>query len=280
LVAAQSAPEAALTELLAEGGVVVLSGAGVSTDSGIPDYRDRNGDWKRKRPVEYRDFVGSESTRRRYWARSLVGWPHFMRARPNRAHAGVSQLEAMSLVALTITQNVDGLHQSAGSRSVIDLHGRLDRVVCLSCKNETERAALQAELSLRNPEFAARAANVAPDGDADLDDIDESQFELVPCARCGGVLKPHVVFFGESVPKARVENAYAAIERARALLILGSSLMVFSGYRFARAAARRGLPLAIVNQGKTRADADARLKIEDNAGDVLSRVVSALAGGA
>jgi NAD-dependent SIR2 family protein deacetylase len=261
---------------LAPGDTVVLTGAGVSTDSGIPDYRDANGEWKRKRPVEFRDFVNSERTRRRYWARSLIGWPLLERAQPNRAHRGLYELEARGLISLLITQNVDGLHQRAGSRNVLDLHGRIDGVVCLACKRESSRAALQSELALRNPEFAARRATVAPDGDADLEDRDVDDFRLVDCGACGGILKPDVVFFGESVPKARVERAYDAVAKARLFLVIGSSLMVFSGYRFARAAVRSAVPVAIVNQGKTRADAEARLKIEGNAGDVVKGLLDAL----
>ncbi|MFZ5893727.1 MAG: NAD-dependent protein deacetylase [Myxococcota bacterium] len=265
-----------LSSLLAAGGVVALTGAGVSTDSGIPDYRDANGDWKRKKPVEYRDFIGSETTRRRYWARSLIGWPHLQRAVPNRAHAALNELERMQLLSLVITQNVDGLHQRAGSFNVLDLHGRLDNVICLACKSLSSRAALQTELVRLNPEFAQRAAHVAPDGDADLEDIEPTRFRLSACAECGGILKPDVVFFGETVPRERVERAYAALHAARALLVVGSSLMVFSGYRFARAAAKNGIPIAIVNQGKTRADGEARVKIEGNAGDVINLAVSEL----
>ncbi|MGC4094004.1 MAG: NAD-dependent protein deacetylase [Polyangiaceae bacterium] len=268
--------ERELCLLLSGGGAVVLSGAGVSTNSGIPDYRDENGDWKRARPVEYRDFMSSEQTRRRYWARSMVGWPHIERALPNRAHQSISELEARQLVTLTVTQNVDGLHQRAGSRSVVDLHGRLDSVVCMSCKKDSARAELQARLLHENPSFAERSASTAPDGDADLSNGDTSQFRVVACENCGGILKPDVVFFGETVPKARVEHAYAAIEAARMLLVLGTSLMVFSGYRFARAAAKRGVPIAIVNRGKTRADDTARLKIEHDVADVLERVVAQL----
>ncbi|HET9930489.1 MAG TPA: NAD-dependent protein deacetylase [Polyangiaceae bacterium] len=265
-----------LYDSFAAGEIVVLSGAGVSTDSGIPDYRDRNGDWKRKRPVEYRDFVGSEQTRRRYWARSLIGWPHFEKAQPNAAHRSVYELERMQLVSLVITQNVDGLHQRAGSERVLDLHGRLDTVVCLTCRRAIPRAELQAELARKNPRFLEQRARVAPDGDADLDDLDPSDFELVACEACDGILKPDVVFFGENVPRPRVERAYEALSKARLLLVVGSSLMVFSGYRFARTAAKNGIPIVIVNQGKTRADEVARFKFEANAGDVLESIVRGL----
>ncbi len=265
-----------LYEMFAAGDVVALTGAGVSTDSGIPDYRDQNGDWKRKRPVEYRDFVASEHTRRRYWARSMLGWPHFERAQPNTAHRSIFELERMQLVSLVITQNVDGLHQRAGSKNVLDLHGRLDMVVCLGCRRSMARAELQAELARKNPLFLAGRGRVAPDGDADLEELDPNDFELVECEGCGGILKPDVVFFGETVPKARVERAYDAVAKARLLLVAGSSLMVFSGYRFARAAAKNGVPIVIVNQGKTRADDVARFKFEANAGQFLDRLVANL----
>jgi NAD-dependent SIR2 family protein deacetylase len=255
---------------------VVLTGAGVSTDSGIPDYRDADGEWKRKRPVEFRDFLNSERTRRRYWARSLHGWPLLERAQPNHAHRGLYELEARGLISLLITQNVDGLHQRAGSRNVLDLHGRIDGIVCLGCKRESSRAALQTELARRNPEFAAWRAAVAPDGDADLEDRDIDDFRLVDCGACGGILKPDVVFFGENVPKARVERAYDAVSKARLFLVIGSSLMVFSGYRFARAAVKNNVPIVIVNQGKTRADADAHYKFEANAGEALMGIVRTL----
>lgn len=239
----------------------ILTGAGCSTDSGIPDYRDRNGDWKHRQPVRYQDFVGSERTRQRYWARSLLGWPAFARARPNATHAALAQLEAAGFVHQLVTQNVDGLHQHAGSRRVIDLHGRLDRIVCLDCGTRGTRAALQDALKQNNPAFAALAATVGPDGDAVLDDVDFSGFRIPPCPRCGGLLKPAVVFFGETVPKPRVERARQRLAEADALLVIGSSLMVFSGYRFCRWAADHGQPVAAINLGRTRADDDLALKV-------------------
>lgn len=263
---------AELTRRVQEGGVFVLSGAGVSTDSGIPDYRDEAGAWKGRQPIQYREFVGSEATRRRYWARSMLGFPVISSAVPNRAHYAVSALERMGALSLLVTQNVDGLHRHAGSEHVIDLHGRIDQVICLGCRAVSSRAALQAELALRNPEFASAAATVKPDGDAELEGVDYDRFELVDCASCGGMLKPHVVFFGENVPAERVAAAMSALERSRLLLIVGSSLMVFSGFRFARAASRLGIPIAIVNRGTTRADELATLKIAGDAADVLARI--------
>ena len=262
---------AELRQLLASGGVFVLSGAGVSTDSGIPDYRDERGAWKGRAPIQYRDFVASEAVRKRYWARSMLGFPLMDCAQPNEAHHALAKLERQSRVSLLLTQNVDGLHHRAGSDSVVDLHGRLDQVRCLGCGALSARAELQSELVARNPGFARANAIVKPDGDAELSDVDYERFELVACVACGGILKPHVVFFGENVPAERVTRSMAALERAKSMLIVGTSLMVFSGFRFARAAVRFGVPIAIVNRGVTRADELSTLKIEGNVGDILSK---------
>ncbi|HEX2670175.1 MAG TPA: NAD-dependent protein deacetylase, partial [Polyangiaceae bacterium] len=210
---------AELQRLLASGGVFVLSGAGVSTDSGIPDYRDEHGAWKGRAPVQYRDFVGSDAVRRRYWARSMLGFPLLAGAQPNAAHHALAELERRRLVSLLVTQNVDGLHHRAGSESVVDLHGRLDQIRCLGCGALTARAALQSELEARNPDFTRANAVIKPDGDAELSDVDYQRFEVVACAACGGVLKPHVVFFGENVPAERVTRSMAALEQAKLLLI-------------------------------------------------------------
>lgn len=274
--AAQQAGVVELTALLAQGGVFVLSGAGVSTDSGIPGYRDERGAWRGRAPVQYRDFVGSESVRKRYWARSSLGFPLIANAAPNAAHHALRALELRSVLSLLVTQNVDGLHRRAGSQQLVDLHGRLDQVRCLGCEALTSRAELQSELLAHNPEFARASATFKPDGDAELEDVDYERFQVVACAACGGMLKPHVVFFGESVPVARVQQAMSALERSRLLLIVGSSLMVFSGYRFARAAAQRGLPIAIVNRGVTRADELSALKLDGDVGEILSDVVRGL----
>ena len=271
-----SALESRISELrllLAGGGVFVLSGAGVSTDSGIPDYRDDHGAWKAREPVQYRDFVGSERVRRRYWARSMLGFPLMALARPNPAHLALAELEARGGLSLLVTQNVDGLHQRAGNESVVDLHGRLDQVRCLGCGALTARAALQSELVARNPEFVRADALIKPDGDAELSDVDYQRFEVPSCAACGGILKPHVVFFGENVPAERVNRAMSALEQSKLLLIVGTSLMVFSGFRFVRAATRAGVPIAIVNRGVTRADELSRLKIPGNVGDILSEAL-------
>lgn len=256
------------------GNVLVLTGAGVSTDSGIPGYRDERGEWKGRAPIQYREFVGSDATRRRYWARSMLGYPWMARAAPNPAHHALSALEASGALTLLVTQNVDGLHRRAGSRSIVDLHGRLDQVRCLDCGALSERAALQSELVSRNPSFVAANGEVKPDGDAELRDVDYQTFEVVPCATCAGMLKPHVVFFGENVPAERVTQAMSALEQSRLLLIVGTSLMVFSGFRFARAAQRLGVPIAIVNRGVTRADELAALKIEGNVGEILTQLAA------
>jgi NAD-dependent SIR2 family protein deacetylase len=254
----------------------VLTGAGCSTDSGIPDYRDANGDWKHRQPVRYQEFVGSERTRQRYWARSLLGWPAFARARPNSAHAALARLEAAGFVHQTVTQNVDGLHQQAGSRRVIDLHGRLDAVVCLDCRYRGPRETFQRALAEDNPAFAELAAAIGPDGDADLDAVDFGGFQVPDCPSCGGTLKPAVVFFGESVPKPRVERACQRLAEADALLVIGSSLTVFSGYRFCKLAAVRGQPVAAINLGRTRADNELALKVNLPCGAALAGLLERL----
>ncbi|MGJ4940756.1 NAD-dependent protein deacetylase [Bradyrhizobium sp. HKCCYLS1011] len=240
----------------------VLTGAGCSTNSGIPDYRDRHGNWKRTQPVTFQAFMGEERTRQRYWARSLIGWQRFGRAQPNLTHHALARLEAQGRNKLLVTQNVDRLHQAAGHRQVIDLHGRLDRVRCMGCGALSSRQAFQEQLSHANPGWLTLDAADAPDGDADLDGMDFSRFQVPACPACGGVLKPDVVFFGENVPRDVVADARAQLEQADAMLIVGSSLMVYSGFRFAQAAAQRGIPIAAINLGRTRADELLTLKVE------------------
>ena len=240
----------------------VLTGAGISTASGIPDYRDRDGSWKRMPPVSYQAFVGGAATRSRYWARSLVGWRRFGAAQPNDAHRALARLERAGHVVQLLTQNVDGLHEAAGSRAVVDLHGRLDRVRCLGCERRIARAAFQRVLEHLNPDWITLDALDAPDGDADLEGLPFDRFIVPGCEACGGLLKPDVVFFGEAVPRERVERAVAALERSDAMLVVGSSLMVYSGFRFARAAAQAGKPVAAINLGRTRADDLLSLKVE------------------
>lgn len=263
--------------------LAVLGGAGISTASGIPDYRDAAGEWKRSPPMEHRRFMGSHAARQRYWARALVGFRILGDARPNAAHQALARLEALGHVRGMITQNVDGLHQRAGSRRVIDLHGRADRVRCMGCGASRMRHALHAELERLNPSWAGTDAVAAPDGDADLE-VDFSAFRVPECSRCGdGIWKPDVVFFGDSVPRGVVERAFSLIEECDALLVVGSSLMVYSGFRFARAAARQGKPLACLNLGRTRADDLYTLKVaaplDASLGALVERLESRLAEG-
>jgi NAD-dependent SIR2 family protein deacetylase len=255
----------------------VLTGAGCSTDSGIPDYRDSDGQWKRQKPIEFQPFLRDAAARRRYWARSMIGWRSFGSARPNAAHRALSAMERQGRIGLLVTQNVDGLHQAAGSRRVIDLHGRLDRVVCLACRATWPRSDWQSRLESLNQGWShGRDAPVAPDGDADLEADDFTLFEVPRCEPCGGIVKPDVVFFGENVPKWRHAQATAALATSDALLVAGSSLMVHSGYRYAVAAARLGLPVAAVNLGRTRADEILTLKVTADVGTTLSSLVAAV----
>jgi NAD-dependent SIR2 family protein deacetylase len=268
----------AVLELIARATrLVVLSGAGCSTESGIPDYRDEHGNWKRTPPMQYQQFIGSVAARQRYWARALAGWQAFRDVSPNRAHQVLARLEQSGRLDTLLTQNVDGLHQRAGSRNVIDLHGRIDAVECLQCARHWPRARVQQQLEQRNPHWVTRASSIAPDGDALMAETDFSSFCLVDCEHCEGMLKPAVVFFGESVPEERVRRAFAAVEGADALLVVGSSLMVFSGYRFVRSACERGIPVAIINLGRTRADAEVPIKIEAPCAVVLEDIERRLA---
>ncbi len=255
----------------------VLTGAGCSTESGIPDYRDADGAWKRRAPITYQVFTTDAAMRRRYWARSMLGWPSVSAACPNAAHRALATLERLGRIELLVTQNVDGLHTTAGSHAVVDLHGRLDRVRCLACGAGFARGWLQSQLAARNPDWTDFAAGVAPDGDADLELADFSGFDVPDCPRCGGLLKPDVVFFGESVPAERVAQAFAALAAADALLVAGSSLMVYSGLRFVRRAAEAGLPVAALNLGRTRADDLLALKVAAPCGATLAAAVEALA---
>jgi NAD-dependent SIR2 family protein deacetylase len=249
--------------------VFALTGAGVSTASGIPDYRDDEGEWKRRPPVMIQAFRSSDAVYRRYWARACAGWPRFAASAPSAAHHAFTAWESAGTLLQIVTQNVDGLHQRAGSRAVIDLHGRLDEVVCLGCGARTGRPELQASIGAANPRWPADAVS-APDGDADIDDALIESFTAPRCDRCGGLLKPDVVFFGENVPAGRYAQARDALARADALLVAGSSLMVYSGFRFVRLAHDAGLPIAIVNRGRTRGDDLAELKISGDVGSTLS----------
>ena len=274
-------PASVLAEILADRRrIFVLTGAGCSTESGIPDYRDTDGAWKHRQPMKYQEFVGSDVARRRYWSRSLVGWRRIAEAEPNAAHRALARLEQTGLLSCLVTQNVDRLHSKAGSRRLIDLHGRLDRVECLECQMTFRRDAFQRELERCNPGWSqevAAGASQRPDGDAELVGADEADFQVPDCPRCRGVLKPGVVFFGETIPRRRVERAFEALAEADAVLVAGSSLMVYSGYRFIRAANQRQIPVVVVNQGKTRADDELTLKVEGSCGAVLPELVDRLA---
>jgi NAD-dependent SIR2 family protein deacetylase len=283
---------AELGEWVAEGGVVVLSGAGLSTDSGIPDYRGPSGSARRGTPMTYQEFTRDPVARRRYWARSHLGWRSIGDARPNDGHRAVARLQELGLVGGIITQNVDGLHQAAGARDVVELHGNLARIGCLACGELTGRTELASRLDAANPAFAGVASAINPDGDAEL--ADESSvrpgvavgrsdgealdgFTVVDCLRCGGMLKPDVVYFGETVPPDRVARSFALVAGARTLLVLGSSLTVMSGRRFVLRAARDGIRVAIVNRGVTRGEPYAGLVVDAPLGIVLPNLARDLA---
>jgi NAD-dependent SIR2 family protein deacetylase len=254
----------------------VLTGAGCSTESGIPAYRDETGRFMHGKPLEYRDFVGSEAARQRYWARSAIGFERMQKALPNRAHRALARLEELGLQHLLVTQNVDGLHQKAGSRNVLELHGDLASVGCLQCPARIPRSQLQAQLLDENPDLRpSAAARPAPDGDAEPARADYT-LRVPACRACAGILKPNVVFFGETVPPDRVSRAYRALDEADAVLVVGSSLMVFSGYRFVRRAASLGKPIVVLNSGKTRADELARLKLTGPCGEKLALGIAEL----
>lgn len=260
-----------LVALLAGRRVAVLTGAGISTDSGIPDYRGP--DSPPSNPMTIRQFTSDPTFRRRYWARNHVGWRHMAATLPNAGHRALAALERAGVVTGLITQNVDLLHTKAGSRNVVDLHGTYARVTCLDCGHAMSRATLAELLEAANPGFLERAEvvggiAVAPDADAII--VDTDSFRIVDCPVCGGMLKPDIVYFGESVPKLRVEQAFALVDGAEALLVAGSSLTVFSGYRFVRHAAARGMPLAIVNRGRTRGDDLATVKLDNGCSPMLA----------
>jgi NAD-dependent SIR2 family protein deacetylase len=251
------------------GSVLVLTGAGMSTDSGIPDYRGADGT-RRVAPVEYREFVGSPDARRRYWARAFVGWRRLATVGPNAGHHAIARLQGVGALGALITQNVDGLHQAAGSRDVVELHGALAVVVCLACGARSRRAALDERIRVLNPSFDPEGREIRPDGDVDLAEADIAGFVVPRCLHCDAdLLKPDVVFFGESVPKPRVTRCFALTDAADALLVLGSSLQVYSGYRFVRRAADRGIPVAIVTRGPSRGDSEASVRLDASLGDVL-----------
>ncbi|GAA2649347.1 NAD-dependent protein deacetylase [Paractinoplanes durhamensis] len=265
---------ALLGEWIADGDVVVLSGAGLSTDSGIPDYRGPSGSARRSTPMTYQTFTGDPIARRRYWARSHLGWRTIGDARPNEGHAAVASLQHQGVVGGIITQNVDGLHQAAGATGVVELHGNLARIACLACGELTPREVLGERLDAANPAFTGVALAFNADGDAELADESLDGFTVVDCTDCGGLLKPDVVYFGETVPADRVARSFELVESARTLLVLGSSLTVMSGRRFVLRAAKLGIRVAIVNRGVTRGEPYAGLIIDAPLGIVLPHLVA------
>jgi NAD+-dependent protein deacetylase sirtuin 4 len=266
-----------LVDLLAGRRLAALTGAGCSTESGIPDYRGPETARRARNPIQGREFHRSPDVRRRYWARAVVGYDRFAGARPNPAHHALARLEQDGALTGLVTQNVDGLHQAAGSRRVVELHGALAQVGCLDCGAVEPRDALQERLLAHNPGWLDLAADAAPDGDADLPVEHVDRFVVAPCLRCGGALKPRVVFFGENVPRPVVDEAFAIVDAAEALLVVGSSLAVFSGYRFVRRAAERRIPIALVNLGEARGEDLCAVRVEARAGEVLPRLAQALA---
>ncbi|MFD2420925.1 NAD-dependent protein deacetylase [Amycolatopsis pigmentata] len=283
-----SPPTTSLDEVarvLGERRVAVLSGAGLSTESGIPDYRGPSGSLHRHTPMTYQEFTASADARRRYWARSHLGWPTISRARPNDGHRAVTALRAGGYLSAVITQNVDGLHQAAGTSDAVELHGSLNRVVCLDCRRSSSREDLDLRLRAANPGFgdsafggsASAVTRVNPDGDVELAEEAVHGFRLADCGACGSdLLKPDVVFFGENVPPSRVQRCYRLVDEAKALLVLGSSLTVMSGLRFARHAAKSGKPVLIVNQGPTRGDTHAAVRVELPLGQALTDLATRL----
>ena len=264
-----------LVQVLCGRRIAVLTGAGCSTESGIPDYRGPETKRQARNPVQYKEFIGDAAARARYWARSMIGWPRIRDAVPNAAHSAIAEMEKAGLASGVITQNVDRLHHRAGSSRVIELHGALIDVLCLECGNIETRDSLQARLRALNPLFADRPVEIAPDGDAELGSIDG--FRVPTCVVCGGVLKPGVVFFGENVPRPIVDAAHAIVAESDALLVVGSSLAVFSSFRFVRAAQSRSIPIAIVNLGPTRGDELAQLCVDASAGVILPALYERLA---
>jgi len=255
--------------------LVVLSGAGLGIASGIPAYRDRAGVWQHSRPITHQEFVSEPERRQRYWARSLLGWPTMRDARPNAGHLALARLERQGHIDLLITQNVDRLHQRAGSAKVIDLHGRLDQVRCLGCASTVSREVVQQRLLRDNPHSPGQAARPRPDGDAEPAAELVAQIRIPACAVCGGTLMPDVVFFGGTVPRERVEACNGAIAGADALLVVGSSLQVYSGFRFCRLASELGKPIAIINPGITRGDSLASLKLAADCEPLLTALAAA-----
>jgi NAD-dependent protein deacetylase/lipoamidase sirtuin 4 len=268
-----------LAKLMKDGRILALSGAGISTESGIPDYRGPRAARGRAEPIYYQEFMKNPGARAHYWARSAVGWPRVAAARPNAGHVALAKMEIAGVLDGVITQNVDRLHQFAGSRAVVELHGTLDEVVCLDCGARSQRRELQQRILELNPAWADgpfRRAAALPDGDAQIDVPSDGSFRVPACLRCKGVLKPDVTFFGENVPRPRVEQALAMLEGSRVLLVLGTSLAVYSGYRFVVRASQDSKPVAIINRGPCRGDSVAAIRIEAALGEALPRLAAML----
>jgi len=265
-----------LADLLRGRRTLVLTGAGCSTESGIPDYRGPETRKRARNPIQHREFVSNAEARQRYWARSTLGWPRFAEARPNEGHRALAKLQASGAVSALLTQNVDRLHQAAGSTGVVELHGALHEARCLQCGAVEPRSELQGRILESNRDFDRQQVELAPDGDAELSRDAIANFIVPACLACGGVLKPDVVFFGDSVPREKVEHSFALLDASDALLVVGSSLAVFSGYRFVLRASERGLPIALVNLGESRGDSHAAIRLDARAGEVLPELARLL----
>jgi NAD-dependent SIR2 family protein deacetylase len=259
--------------LAAKSKLVVLSGAGISVGSGIPTYRDKAGNWQRSNPIQHQDFMSRRSARQRYWLRSYSGWPAVASAVPSPSHQVIAELERRKVVKMVVTQNVDRLHQQAGSQTVIDLHGRLDEVICMHCQKIVSRHTLQSRLTLLNPSFSQQG-QIAPDGDADVPEDSIPSVTVPSCEGCDGILKPNVVFFGDNVDKSVVQRVYDGIDDSDGLLIVGTSLKVFSGYRFCRYAAQQRKPIASINPGLSRGDELIQTIVREESDDVLTHILN------
>lgn len=253
-----------------------ITGAGISSESGIPTYRDDSGNWKGNRPIQHSEFMNSHAARQRYWARSFSGWPAVQKAQPNGAHRALAKLESLNLVQMLLTQNVDRLHQRANHRQVVDLHGRLDEVICMDCGAIVSRSEIQDWLKHNNPQLTESADLIRPDGDAEVDDGMLESVQIPACNCCGGLLKPNVVFYGSSVDKGMVSDIYQKLAEADSLLIVGSSLMVYSSFRFCKFAAENGIPIACINQGRTRADQFFDVKVAQPCGQALGSLLATI----
>ncbi len=266
-----------LLQAMADDKFLILTGAGISTPSGIPDYRDSDGVRRGRQPMMYQEFLAAPESRRRYWARAMLGWPRVRKARPNAAHEALATLQQRGRISALITQNVDTLHDQAGSHDVIELHGSLRRVLCMDCGQRSERDAIQQQMETHNPYLSGVDAVQAPDGDTLLDPAFEARFQVPQCPHCAGErMKPDVVFFGENVAQPTAARALAAAENAAGLLVVGSSLMAYSAFRLCRVIAERGKPLMAINLGKTRADDLLDLKIEGSCEELLPWLVEEL----